>query len=208
MSVIPFVMDTERRTVISTKDDFKREGHLVLIEDMDPEQAQDFRNKDSLDANTSYDLTVGNEYIDLRDKSKHGVSKDHPLFLSPGAAVIIETAEHIHLPRSRFGHIVPKVSMLHDGITNTSSKVDPGYEGKLSIAVFNLGKKTIEIKWRAKFCTLYILETADGTRPYRKPAKSLPGHLRRDYPKLIYLFMRRHGWLFALAASILSLFKK
>src|SRR3712207_6344073 len=100
MSVIPFITNRSEvdgkvieKTVTSIKDEFKRDGFIVLIEDIDPEQAADFKNKESKDANTSYDLTVGAEYIDLRDRSKHGITEESPIRLSPGAAVIIETAE-------------------------------------------------------------------------------------------------------------------
>ena len=44
-----------------------------------------------------------------------------------------------------FGYIVPKVSLLQDGVSNTLSKVDPGYHAPLVVTVFNLGQKEIEL---------------------------------------------------------------
>jgi deoxycytidine triphosphate deaminase len=216
MSIIPFIVDTANRTIVCNKSDFYnskgREGDVVLIEDIDPSQLNDFRNINSHDANTSYDLTVGTEYIDLLDKSKRGIYEDQPIELQPGAAVIIETAEYVHFPKSRFGHIVPKVSRLHEGVSNTSSKVDPGYEGKLSIAVFNLGKNTTTLRKGSKFCTLYILsvDTTKSIRAYQKSAKSLPPGLSRNYLKLLITKSKDYSWvsilisLMALSMSILA----
>ncbi|WP_082175583.1 dCTP deaminase domain-containing protein [Archangium gephyra] len=210
MSVIPIIIATNKGTVVCNKNDFYsnngRDGDLVLIENIDKKQFEELRNPDSQDANTSYDLTVGREYIDLLDKSKHGITENNPLELRPGSAAIIETTEYVHFPRSRFGHIVPKVSRLHEGLSNTSSKVDPGYEGKLAIAVFNLGQNTITLNKGDKFCTLYILSVDTGreVRPYQKEAKSLPPGLPRKNIKQVLTLVNENSWI-SILLSIISL---
>lgn len=177
MSVIPFIFDGTNKTVVKSEDEYHEaggiNGYVIFIEYLDNSQIID-----SQSSNVSYDLTVGNEYRDHRDSGKTDLLEKGKICLQPGSAVIIETAEFVRFPKSRFGHIVPKVSLLQDGLSNTSSKIDPGYYGKLSITVFNLGKRTIDLKKGQKFCTLYILEVKEGVIPYTKGPQRIAGKPR------------------------------
>ena len=58
-------------------------------------------------------------------------------------------------PRLMFGHIVPKVGRLQEGLSNTSSKIDLGYHGNLLVTMFNLSKNTRSLKSGDRFCTMY-----------------------------------------------------
>lgn len=174
MSVIPFILDGSNKTVVETREEYEKagglEGNVIFIQNLDTSQIRDTKS-----SNASYDLRVGDEYRDHRDSGKADLLDNGKISLQPGSAVIIETAEEFQFPKSRFGHVVPKVSLLQDGLSNTSSKVDPGYNGRLSITVFNLGKRTIELKKHQPFCTLYILDVGEGSIPYTKPGKKIAG---------------------------------
>lgn len=200
MSVIPFIPDGKNRTVVTIRDDYRKEGDAILIENFDASQYNDPK-----DSNTSYDLRIGSNYRDLREVSVVGFPTDRPLILHPGSAAIIETEEFVSLPNSRFGHIVPKVKLLHQGVSNTSSKIDPGYYGKLSITVFNLSKTPIELNKGDRFCTLYILDVASGVRPYQKPPKSIPQAPPRKTPQKISDFIEGYGNLITAAVGIATL---
>jgi hypothetical protein len=111
MSVIPLVVG---QTVATTEADFERfggrQGKTLLIRNFDTEQLS------GQQPNLSYELRVGPEYKDHRDGSKWPVTQDEPITLLPGAAVIIETEESLHMPKGMFGYIVPKVRWLQLGI--------------------------------------------------------------------------------------------
>lgn len=172
MAVIPLITEGPNRNVVESEGKFAAAGGLngkvLLIQGLDREQLD---SKD--DTNVSYDFRVGSEYRDHRDLGKKELPENGVVKLLPGMAVIIETEELVHFPKCTFGHIVPKVSLLQKGISNTSSKVDPGYNGKLIITVFNLGKKVVKLKRRERFCTLYVLQVLGEARPYDKPAKRI-----------------------------------
>jgi hypothetical protein len=46
--------------------------------------------------------------------------------------------------------------MLEKGLSNTLSKVDPGYTGRLSVTLFNLGPRKVRVKRGEQFCSLVI----------------------------------------------------
>ena len=186
MSIVPLLTDNDR-TLASTRDDFAAaggaDGSAVLILKMDTEQLL------GQSSNASYDLRVGKEYMEHRDIQKHALPSDETITLLPGMAVIIETEEYVHLPRTLFALVVPKVGLLQQGLSNTMSKVDPGYEGHLLVTLFNLGQETVELQRRAAFCSLCVLRVEKGARLYGKPGKSIPTQTKRPWwqPPLDYL---------------------
>lgn len=174
MSVVPFILSGNARTVVETKQEFQTlggiDGDVILIQNFEKGQILNTQS-----SNVTYDLRVGNEYRGHRDANKTELLDGEKIRLDPGTAIIIETMEVVHFPKNRFGHIVPKVSLLQSGISNTSSKIDPGYSGNLLVTVFNLGKKTVTLEKGAPFCTFYVLDIASGVTAYEKPGKKLPG---------------------------------
>jgi dCTP deaminase len=140
MSVIPLI---RQNTIVETEAAFHQaggdDGGAMWIQNLDPLQLL------AAASNVSYDLRVGGEYKDHREVGKKNLPTGSEISLLPGAAVIIETEEKVRLPRSMFGYIVPKVLLLQKGLSNTISKVDPGYDGHLLVTVFNLGKEIVPL---------------------------------------------------------------
>lgn len=196
MGVIPFIIDEPNRTIVERSQDFDAAGGLggdvILIQELDRDQ---LLSED--DTNVSYDLRVGVEYRDHRDTGKKDLADDGTIKFLPGAAVIIQTEEFVHFPKSAFGHIVPKVGLLQKGISNTSSKVDPGYKGHLLVTVFNLGKKTVQLRRNQRFCSLYVLQVLEGARPYDKPPKRIVGTSSER------LWQRLRDWMEANSAFVM-----
>lgn len=198
MSVIPLVRNI---TVVESMEDFDRNRDRILIQHLDPTQLL----PDDRESNVSYDLRVGDEYRDHRDRGKRDTGEDGEIALFPASAVIIQTLEHVYPPRSRFAYIVPKVSLLQQGISNTSSKVDPGYPGPLLITVFNLGKATVKLKHGQKFCTIVFHDVAepDQARPYDKEHKRIVGAGKMSTWQKVRDFIERNAGILALLTSIL-----
>ena len=172
MSVLPLYLDGDKPTVVNERESFDLEGQAVLIQNFDHLQL----SPDSDDCNISYDLRIGERYRDHRDRDGRPLGNDAEIVLKPGMAVIIETEEWVHFPKLTFGQIAPKVSLLQKGISNTPSKVDPGYNGRLLITAFNHGKRSVSLKRNQRFCSLFISTVGDRVRPYDKPGKQIAGH--------------------------------
>jgi deoxycytidine triphosphate deaminase len=170
MSVVPLTIDSPDSTVVDKQQGFTLKGRRVLILGVDKEQLNSQE-----DSNASYDLRVGSEYRDHREEGKRFLKETDSITLGPRSALIIQTEEYIHMPQTRYGIVVPKVSMLQRGVSNTFSKVDPGYHGHLLVSLFNLGKETITLHRGDRFCALTVLEMAGDARPYNKPSKQISG---------------------------------
>jgi deoxycytidine triphosphate deaminase len=164
MSVIPLIRN---QSVVTIQEDFNPVGNALLITRFDESQLL------AGEPNLSYDLRVGSSYRDHREKGSFSLGEDGYITLLPRAAVIIRTEESVRLPRSMFGYIVPKVKMLEKGLSNTVSKVDAGYPGRLSVTLFNLGKKKVKVKRGEAFCSLVVHAVADGAVLYNKGEKDI-----------------------------------
>jgi dCTP deaminase len=197
MSLIPLTEDSANPTVVDTTEAFHAagdiEGTAVLIRGLDHAQL----TPAARNSNISYDLRVGAEYRDHREIGKRDLKDGEVLRILPGMAVIIETLEEVHLPRSIFGLVVPKVALAQEGLTTTASKVDPGYHGRLLITAFNLGKSKVTLSKGDVLCSICFVDVRPGGRVYEKPAKKLSGQATRGaWPSFRYRLEANSGaWL-------------
>jgi|SRR5581483_11915633 len=199
MSVIPFVTQGPNPTVVCKEDQFTPRGSAMLILNFDETQ---FENDNP---NASYDLRIGRAYKDHRDQEQWTLPTGGEIPLLPGGAILIETEEEVWLPRGRFGYIVPRVTLLQDGVSNTLSKVDPGYHDHLVVTVFNLGKKVVKLKQGQRFCALVVHDVADGIKPFTGPGKKIKGRTGVGFfPRLWDRIEARPGVL-AFVSAVLSL---
>jgi hypothetical protein len=101
MSVFALISSGHDRNVVDSDQAFQDarglEGRTLLIKNLDPNQLSS--PSAAQDANTSYDLRVGQEYRDHRDIGKSELLQEEELKLLPGSAVVIETEESVHFPR-------------------------------------------------------------------------------------------------------------
>ncbi|AQU78998.1 dCTP deaminase domain-containing protein [Planococcus faecalis] len=202
MTIIPFINSNDNyATIITEKSKFKLDGKEVCIVNLDDEQFSD-----EMDSNVSYDLRVGESYRDHIKNKTVSISENQNIRLKPGAALIIETEEEVHFPLNKFGQILPKVKLLEKGVSNTTSKIDPGYQGSLTITLFNLGKETIFLDRKEKFCSLIIQDIADGARPYQKKGKKLPNTKKNILLNdKVNVFVKDNATIITILISLMSL---
>ncbi len=199
MSVIPLVTEGPNPTVVAEEIKFKYDGSAVLILNLDKNQLQ--RNQ----SNASYDLRIGRAYKDHHKQERWTLRKDEEFTLLPGGAILIETEEEVWLPHSMFGYIVPKVKLLQDGVSNTLSKVDPGYHDHLVVTVFNLGKKEIPLTQGQPFCALVLHDVGSGVVPFTGSGKKIDGRIGAGaFPRLWDRIEARPG-LVAFMSALLAL---
>jgi len=199
MSVIPLKLGA---SIVDSEDAFQKangfEGTALLMFNLDKPQLE------GTSSNVSYDLRVGSEYRGHQDAEKTELPSGGELLLRPGNAVLIQTEEVVFVPRNIFGYVVPKVALLQKGVSNTLSKVDPGYNGPLIVTLFNLGKKDLPLKRGEPFCSLVLHTVGAGAALYNKPGKRITGNPREPWwPELRGWVDANYRWL-SLIVSLLA----
>ncbi len=175
MGMIPFERRGEAPTIVNSSEHFSPSGMKVLIRNWD----ESFDDRIKTEGNASYDLRVGSQYRDHRDDLAIGLSENAEFKIRAGTAVIIQTLEEVQFPNNVFGLILAKVSILQKGLTNTATKIDPGFRGKLLITVFNLGRVDVSLKYGDKFCSLQLVQTTRPFVPYDRVNRTIELRGRR-----------------------------
>jgi len=208
MAIIPFIfssndVEKERNTVFDLDSDFDHyHNDAVLVRNLDSKQfITGYRA-----SNCSYDLRIGRYYVDHRKEGQIDLSEDDPnIKLRPGGAVIIETEEYVEFPPSRFGQILPKVTLLKKGISNTTSKIDPGYKGNLLITVFNLGRQTVILKMGEPFCSMIVQDVNPPAIPYTKEPIKPIGKIRKRIIQKAINIIAKNGPLVVAIGTLATL---
>jgi dCTP deaminase len=168
VSVIPLTIDGPNRTVVQAQEEFDVERDAILIKKLDIAQLQNQQT-----SNVTYDLRIGPQFRDHTNPHPRDIPEKGTVTLHPGSALIIQTEESVHLPRTMYGIIAPKVTLLQQGLSTTFSKIDPGYPGPLLITLFNLGQATRTLTRKDPFCGLTLLKVDPGARLYGEGAKQI-----------------------------------
>jgi len=108
-----------------------------------------------------YDFTVGEEYVSLRDPEKIcKIRKGDSIKLGPGETVLILTQEYVCLPKDVVAMIVPRATLIFEGTSLNSTRIDPTWYGKLLIGFTNLAKNPVSLDYGEPFCTGYFMQVA------------------------------------------------
>jgi dCTP deaminase len=141
---------------------------------------------------SSVDLRIGNEFkgfkiirkpcIDPMDKSdidsymeSYYISENEPFIIHPGEFALATTYETIKLPDNLVARVEGRSSMGRLGITMhvTAGYIDPGFCGKITLEISNIGKMPVALYTGQRVCQI-VFETM--TSPSEKPY----GHPDRD----------------------------
>lgn len=90
------------------------------------------------------------------------------------------------------------------GVSNTLSKIDPGYHDYLVVTVFNLGQDTIYLKRGTKFCALVVHDVAAGVRPFTGVGKRILGKQARGKFPSLFNYMEAHSGLISIVISLIA----
>ncbi|MBF0342657.1 MAG: dCTP deaminase [Nitrospirae bacterium] len=140
----------------------------------------------------SIDLRLGNEFcvfeysrhpfidlrgtLDMEDIMKRVEIKDtDPFIIQPGDFVLATTIESLEIPDNLVGHIDGRSSLGRLGliIHGTASKFDPGWCGKATLELSNIGRMPIALYPTMRICafTFELLSSA-AEMPYNKNPRS------------------------------------
>lgn len=118
--------------------------------------------KDSPVQPSSLDLTVGKIMVPPQVVDQQAQQQRPPLMMKafsidPGATVVVETFEEIDLSASLAAFGFPPAHLSRNAILMTNpGHVDPGYQGKLSFTLINMGRDTYYLEEGQPIVSLMI----------------------------------------------------
>jgi deoxycytidine triphosphate deaminase len=116
-----------------------------------------------------YDLRIGGFYKTFIAKPNLvPLDENKKVEIKPGDIALIGTLENIRMPKdgSISALILSRVSQVSKGLSNISTKVDPGWEGELLIPVQNFSRDTIRLNSKDKLCTIIFFKNESAATPY------------------------------------------
>jgi deoxycytidine triphosphate deaminase len=208
MSIIPFIEKGEKRTVVTTEEEFKdaeqKGQHAILIRNFNASQ---YLEKGQ--PNCSYDLCVGEEY--KNPQVGHSTHVEKCIKVPKHGVVILVAKEQVRFPKSRFGLIIAREKFLRKGLSCETTKIDPGYNGQLNITVRNHLKRPVTLDATDGFCALVVFDIASEylqlVKPYDKEAKKIELKSIGWWPRTQEMFETLHPFLtiLLLIATIISI---
>ena len=134
----------------------------------------------------SYDLRVGRALVggigivDLKDRG---------LILKTGEWAELETLEEISLSSSIAATFGVRSSITRKGLDWFGGpQIDPGYNGKIYIGIFNPSSEPIRIHYGDKFCTIIFYRLGKpSSRPYSGQYQRITSFPEEDVERMIKL---------------------
>ena len=159
---------------------------------------------------SSVDLRIGNEFkgfriirkpcIDPLDKSdlesymeSFHLEQGEAFIIHPGEFALATTYEAVKLPDDLVARVEGRSSMGRLGITMhvTAGYIDPGFEGKITLEISNIGKMPVALYTGQRVCQIvFETMTTPSLRPYGHPErdskymgqdKPVTSKIKKDY---------------------------
>jgi dCTP deaminase len=138
---------------------------------------------------SSVDLRIGNEFkgfriirkpcIDPLDKSdlesymeSFHMEQGEAFIIHPGEFALATTYEAVKLPDDLVARVEGRSSMGRLGITMhvTAGYIDPGFQGKITLEISNIGKMPVALYTGQRVCQIvFETMTSPSERPYGHP---------------------------------------
>jgi len=100
------------------------------------------------------DLTAGEHCVNVTKAETVRLGEAQELEVRPGDFVIVDTDEYLRVPDSCLGLLLPKVSLMLRGLSQSGGKVDPGFRGRLRVALKNEGYEVVKLKRGEPICNV------------------------------------------------------
>ncbi|MDD5147498.1 MAG: hypothetical protein PHV63_03075 [Candidatus Daviesbacteria bacterium] len=87
--------------------------------------------------------------------------------IKPGEYYLVQTHEEINTPLDLMPIIHTRTSLFRAGLLLLNSKTDPGYTGKLTMGLANLGPFPVKLQLGARICNIIFFKIKGKTVSYR-----------------------------------------
>jgi len=93
----------------------------------------------------SLDVRISDELYEIDAETKH---YSDPLFIEPGTRYLASTMETVNLPNDIAAQLAGRSSIGRRGLIvhKTAGWIDPGFEGEITLELYNLGEKPVLLR--------------------------------------------------------------
>ncbi|MBO0643618.1 dUTP pyrophosphatase [Pseudomonas stutzeri] len=109
----------------------------------------------------SLELSVGEGWSDNYSGNDRSLWRiDDGMTIKGHDSVVVEAAEEIKVPHNRYGIVLPTGSLfLSRGVLVASAKVEPAFDGKLKLRIFNTTNKNVYLNRGEKLGSVIFFST-------------------------------------------------
>ena len=112
-----------------------------------------------------YDLRVGDEAM-VAGKLVN-VRESGDVVIPPKAYALVLTLERVKLPDDVMGDMKLRSSLAREGLIGSFAWVDPGWDGKLTLGLFNASEKEVKLHYMERFVQMaFVRLEGPARRPY------------------------------------------
>jgi dCTP deaminase len=140
----------------------------------------------------SLDVAIGRILLPIEEDDTRLPQSETSVSLNQGETAVVETLEFFNVPRTIAAIGFPPAHVSRDGLLMTNpGHIDPGFKGRLTFTVINVGKKPIQLVAGKPICTLlffsirapeYAYDQLDTTgKPETPSESSLLRKLSKDF---------------------------
>ncbi len=104
---------------------------------------------------------------DLEKVAEYKEGSEEFFELVPNKYYLVTTMEKVNLPENLIAFVVSRTTLFRSGIALFNGAVSPGYQGKLTFALCNLGGEKIKIALGARIIHITFQEVKGETHLYR-----------------------------------------
>lgn len=128
---------------------------IFLINPFNPEYLQ----PSSVDLHIDEELRTG-------DGDSFNI-KDESYTLKPLEFALVSTIETVNIPIDIVGHVDGRSSLARRGVLVYTTLIDSGYNGNLTLALFNMSSNDFELKYGDSLCQILFEQVSSPVmRPY------------------------------------------
>ncbi len=128
---------------------------------------------------SSYDFRIGEE-IWLWSKRNTFDPRKGDVLLRRNDIAVIKTYETIKMPANASGILVNKVASHAMGVYHPATSIDPLFDGHMHVALINVGRHDIPLKFQDDLCTAIFFNMTSPTQIHHKRTQ--------DFSQLIQVF--------------------
>lgn len=109
----------------------------------------------------SIELTIGEGWSDAYSEANKNLIKiSDEISIQGNGSVVIEVAQEIRMPHNNYGVVLSTGKLfLSKGVLIATAKVEPSFEGKLKLRVFNTTKQRVTLKQGEKLGSVIFFQT-------------------------------------------------